>query len=168
MLGVDDGKVVGKQPHSDPTATVLRMRSEQAQVVMRFLPWMCSVEAGHQVVEVVRRRTQVLGDEFTQPVLLLSRHLGAIRRNPDRRGFSLVGDPTVRVPEGALDEEAPEVDVVFGLPVGSCQSSAPQGIIGESQRDDARHLVNVGQGRPSSSHHWVSIMALLGVDIEQV
>ena len=149
-LAVDQLQVVRKEPHANALPTEVRMRAEEAQVVVRLIAGMVGVESREELQVAPSLVTQVLSGESLETLLLFGRHLGAVRWYPDGRGLASRRDPGLGVAQRTVDEDAPELRVVMRAATLYGHGPAPKWIVGEGERHDARDVVGVNCFSPSS------------------
>src|SRR6266550_8236418 len=80
-----------------PRAPVVGVGAEQGEEIVRLGPGMRGLEPAEELHIVVSGGPEVVGGQAGQLLLLLGRHVGATRRNPDGGRLPAAGEPGPRV-----------------------------------------------------------------------
>src|ERR1700682_2593868 len=133
MLLVDALEGIGHQPHADSAASVVGMSAEKAQVIVRLVGGMRSLELVKDLQDPLALAAQKAGEERLDLLLRFDRQLRAARRNPDG-GRLIVGHrPGPGITQSAVDEEPPPgVKLLIALR-GIRKRPSPQRVILEGE-----------------------------------
>ena len=109
---VDELQVMSKQPHPDAVATMIRVRTEKAQIEVIDVSWVRGLKLSQEFEERVGSRPQVFEGKLPEAILQFRSHFDPAWWDPDGGRLSSPCDPGGRVRKGTLEEEPPECAMV--------------------------------------------------------
>ena len=113
---------------------------------MRGVVWVIGVEAFQQLQHGVSMRADQFAKHRFDPLFVLVAELRRSRRDPERRGATVLGHPDAAVRERAMHEHTPQQAVLLEASVGVGKRPSPGGVVVEGEREELSDAVGLGFG----------------------